>query len=128
MELLRIRSKSGSEDRLRLRDHLSVPYLLEAETVELAPGSWIRRVGYPELPGCTAEAVVLEDALRLLERSRIEMIVRMVGEDRLPPVPRPPLQDCDPVGLAQQLGLSDEIMILIAVDKEQVAASTKTDF
>jgi hypothetical protein len=35
---------------LRLRDYLSVPYVLEAETVEVAPGSWIRRVAYPELP------------------------------------------------------------------------------
>ncbi|HEY3892551.1 MAG TPA: hypothetical protein VGM00_11375 [Bradyrhizobium sp.] len=100
---------------------------MEAETVELAPGSWIRRVGYPELPGCTAESVVLEDALRLLERSRIEMIVRMVGEDRPPPVPRPPLWDCDPVGLAQQLGVSDEIMAQIADDKETAAAKTTTN-
>jgi len=115
------------EERLRLRDHLSVPYLLEAETVELAPGSWIRRVGYRESRGCTAESVVLEDALRLLERSRIEMIVRMIGEDRPPPVPRPPLQDCDPIGLAQQLGLSDEIMVLIADDKEPVTAKTKNN-
>lgn len=112
---------------MRLCDHLRVPYLLEAETVELAPGSWIRRVGYPELPGCTAESVVLEDALRLLERSRIEMIVRMVGEDRPPPVPRPPLRDCDPVGLAQQLGVSDEIMAQIADDKETAAAKTTTN-
>jgi hypothetical protein len=116
------------EEHLRLHDHLSVPYVLEAETVELAQGSWIRRVGYPELPGCTAESVVLEDALRLLERNRIELIVRMVGEDRPPPVPRPPLQDCDPVGLAQQFGLSGEIMVLIADDKETAAAKTKTNY
>jgi len=115
------------EERLRLHDHLSVPYVLEAETVELAPGSWIRRVCYPELPGCTAESVVLEDALRLLERNQIELIVRMVGEGRPPPVPRPPLQDCDPVGLAQQLGLSDEFMVLIADDKEPVSAKTKSN-
>jgi hypothetical protein len=40
---------------LRLRDYLSVPYILQAETVEAA-GSWIRRVAYPELPGYTAES------------------------------------------------------------------------
>ena len=64
---------------MRLREYLSVPYLLEAETVEVVPGSWIRRVTYPELPGCTAQCLVVEDALQLLERMRIEMIIAMVG-------------------------------------------------
>jgi hypothetical protein len=41
-----------------------VPYLLEAETVEVAPGSWISRVAYPELSGCSAEALVVEDESR----------------------------------------------------------------
>lgn len=98
---------------MKLRDYLSVPYLLEAETVEVAPGSWICRVTYPELPGCSAESLVLEDALHLLERKRIEMIVRMIGEGHLPPVPRPPLGDCDPVWAARQAGFSDEMTALI---------------
>jgi hypothetical protein len=73
--LLRIRSKLvGRENGVRLRDYLSVPYVLEAETVEISAGSWIRRVAYPELPGCAAESVVVEEALHLLERMRIEMI------------------------------------------------------
>jgi hypothetical protein len=101
---------------LRLRDYLSVPYLLEAETVEVAPGSWICRVAYPELPGCSAESLVLEDALHLLERKRIETIVRTIGEGQPPPVPRPALVDCDPVWVAQQVGLSDEIPALITRD------------
>ncbi len=56
---------------MRLIDHLSVPYRLEAETAELADGAWVRRVAYPELPGCTAESAVVEDALSQLERKRI---------------------------------------------------------
>jgi hypothetical protein len=105
------------ELRLRLRDYLSVPFLLEAETVEVAPGLWISRVAYPELPGCSAESPVVEDALRLLERKRIELIVRMVGEGRPPPIPRPPLGDGDPVWIATQAGLSDEIAALIDRDE-----------
>ena len=112
---------------MRLRDYLSVPYLLEAETVEAAPGSWIRRVGYPELPGCTTESVVVEDALRLLERLRIEMIVRMVGEGRVPPVPRPPLRDCDPAWVARQAGLPDEIIALIDRDGATNAGVPQTN-
>jgi hypothetical protein len=108
--------RRGSGGTLRLREYLSVPYLLEAETVEVAPGSWLRRVGYPELPGCTAESVVVEEALHLLERMRIEMIIRMVGEGRPPPVPRPPLQVCDPAWVAKQAGLSDELVALIDRD------------
>jgi hypothetical protein len=101
---------------LRLREYLSVPYLLEAETVEVAPGSWIRRVSYPELAGCTAESLVVEDALRLLERMRIEMIIAMVGKGLFPPVPRPPLRNCDPAWVAGQAGLSDDIIALIDRD------------
>ena len=101
---------------MRLREYLSVPYLLEAETVEVAPGSWLRRVGYPELPGCTAESAVVEEALHLLERMRIEMIIRMVGEGRFPPVPRPPLRVCDPAWIAKQAGLPDELVALIDRD------------
>jgi hypothetical protein len=101
---------------LRLRDYLSVPYVLEAETVEVAPGTWISRVAYPELPGCSAESPGVEDALHLLERKRIEMIVRMVGEGHPPPMPRPPLPNCDPVWVAKQAGLSDEIAALIIRD------------
>lgn len=100
-----------------------MPYLLEAETVEIAPGSWVRRVSYPELPGCAAQSVVVEESLRLLERMRIEMVVRMVGEGRPPPVPRPPLPDCDPAWVAKQVGLPDEITALI--DRDETATTPR---
>jgi hypothetical protein len=110
------------KQRLRLKDYLSVPYLLEAETVEVAPGSWISRVAYPELSGCSAEAPVVEDALHLLERKRIEMIVRMIGQGHAPPMPRRPLRDCDPVWIARQVGLPDEITALIDRDERSADA------
>jgi hypothetical protein len=114
------------EKHVRLRDYLSVPYVLEAETIEVAPGSWIRRVTYPELPGCVAESVVVEEALHLLERMRIEMIVAMVGEGQLPPVPRPPLPHCDPAWVAKQAGLADDIIALI--DREAVTIAPETSY
>jgi len=98
---------------LLLSEYLSVPYLLEAETVEVAPGAWVRRVTYPELPGCSAEALVVEEALMALERLRIETIVRMVGEGRPSPVPRPPLRDCNPAWVARQAGVASDIIALI---------------
>jgi hypothetical protein len=125
--LLRIRNISW-EERLRLRDYLSVPYVLEAETVEVAPGSWIRRVAYPELPGCTAECLVVEDALHRLEGLRIEMIIRMVGEGRPPPVPRPPLRYSDPAWVARQAGLSDEIIALIDRDEVVTIREPETNY
>ena len=88
---------------MRLIDYLCVPYRLEAATTELADGSWVRRVAYPELPDCMAESTVVEDALCQLERRRIEMIVRMVADGCAPPVPRPPLHDCDPAWVARQV-------------------------
>ena len=103
---------------MRLRDYLSVPYLLEAETVEVAPGSWIRRVAYPELPGCTAESLVVEDALRLLERMRIEMIVAMVGEGLASAGPAPAAAELrSGMGCRDRQALSDEIIALIDRDE-----------
>jgi hypothetical protein len=40
----------------------------------------------------------------------------MVRAGKTPPVPRPPLRDCDPVWVAQQAGLADDIVALIARD------------
>jgi hypothetical protein len=44
------------------------------------------------------------------------MIIAMVGNGQPPPVPRPPLQNCDPAWVAGQAGLSDEIIALINRD------------
>lgn len=96
-----------------LRALLSIPYLLEAEAVESEPGEWLVRCAYPELPGCAAEGVVVEDVLKDLERQRIEMIVRLVEAGRLPPVPRQPLASSDPLWTARDLGLSDRVTALL---------------
>ena len=104
---------------MRLSEYLSVPYLLEAETVEVAPDAWVRRVAYPELPDCRAEAFVVEEALLALERRRIVLIVRLVDEGRPPPVPRPPLRDCDPGWVARQSGVSSDMIALI--DRDNLA-------
>jgi hypothetical protein len=101
------------EDRLDLRELLSVPYLLEAEAVETEPGRWLLRLAYPELPGCTAEGFVLEDVLKDLERRRIEIIVDLVEAGEEPPVPRKPLAVADPLWIAKELGLSARVAALL---------------
>jgi predicted RNase H-like HicB family nuclease len=98
---------------LDLRELLSIPYLLEAEAVETEPGQWLVRLAYPELPGCTAERAVVEDALKELERRRIEMIIRLVEEGKEPPIPRRPLAASDPLWTARDLGLSGRIVALL---------------
>lgn len=96
-----------------LRDFLSIPYLLEAEAVETEPGKWLVRLAYPELPGCSAEGLVVEDALKELERRRIEIIVNLVETGREPPAPRRPLAAADPLWIAQDLGLSSRVAALL---------------
>ena len=96
-----------------LRDLLSIPYLLEAEAVETEPGQWLVRLAYPELPGCPAEGRVVEDALRELERRRIEMIVSLVEAGERPPIPRTPLLASDPLWTVQDLGLSSRVAALL---------------
>jgi predicted RNase H-like HicB family nuclease len=71
------------------------------------------RLGYPELPGCTAEGFVVEDVLRELEQRRIEIIVGLVEQGKRPPVPRKPLAASDPLWTIRDLGLSDRIAALL---------------
>ena len=97
-----------------LRALLSIPYLLEAEAVETTSGEWLVRLAYPELPGCAAEGVVVEDVLKDLERRRIEMIVELVEAGKQPPVPRQPLGTSDPLWTARDLGLSGRVTALLA--------------
>jgi predicted RNase H-like HicB family nuclease len=99
---------------LDLRELLSIPYLLEAEAVETEPGQWLVRLAYPELPGCTAEGGVVEDALKELERRRIEMIVSLAEQGKEPPIPRKPLAASDPLWTAHDLGLSGRVAALLA--------------
>lgn len=99
---------------MNLRELLSVPYLLEAEAVETEPGQWLVRLAYPELPGCIASGSVVEEALKRLERRRVEIIVELVEAGQQPPVPRKPLTDTDPLWTARDLGLSARIAALLA--------------
>jgi hypothetical protein len=99
-----------------LMDFLCVPYVLEAQSVETDEGVWVRRVAYPELSGCRVEAQGIEDALASLERQRMRIILDTVRAGDTPPVPRPPLQSCDPFGLAAHLGLQHELEDLLAAE------------
>ena len=98
---------------MNLRELLSVPYLLEAEAVETEPGKWLVRLAYPELPGCIAEGLVVEEVLTELEQRRIEMIVSLVEAGKEPPIPRKPLATSDPLWTIRDLGLSDRLAALL---------------
>ena len=103
-----------------LRELLSVPYLLEAEAVETEAGKWLLRLDYPELPGCTAEGLVVEDVLNELEQRRIEMIVSLVEAGKQPPIPRKPLAAPDPLWTVRDLGLSARIAALLGNATKQI--------
>jgi hypothetical protein len=108
------------ENCVNLRELLSVPYLLEAEAVETDAGGWLVRLDYPELPGCTAEGLVVEDVLNKLEQRRIETIVGLVEAGKEPPIPRKPLTNSDPLWAVRDLGLSARIAALLGSATKQV--------
>ena len=74
-----------------LVERLAVPYAAVVHSVERPDGSWWRRAEYPELPGCAAEAPSAVEAMDLLERERIRLIVAAHARGEQLPVPRPPL-------------------------------------
>ena len=102
-----------------LRELLSIPYLLEAEAVDTDTGKWLVRLDYPELPGCTAEGLVVEDVLKELEQRRIEIIVKLVEAGKEPPIPRKPLATSDPLWTVRDLGLSARIAALLGSATKQ---------
>jgi predicted RNase H-like HicB family nuclease len=106
---------------VNLRELLSVPYLLEAEAVEAGTGDWLVRLAYPELPGCIAEGLVVEEVLTELEQLRIEMIVSLVEAGKEPPIPRQPLAASDPLWIVRDLGLSARIAALLENTTEQIS-------
>lgn len=89
---------------MKVRDYLSVPYLVEAQPIE-GNGEWTRRLRYPELAGCEAEGEDVETTFRELERQRIAEIIRRLRAGELPPVPRPPLASANPSWTARSLGV-----------------------
>ncbi len=111
----------AGETSMGLMDFLCVPYVLEAQSVETGDGVWVRRLAYPELPGCMAEAQGVEEALASLERKRLQTIIDIIRAGGKPPVPRPPLQSSDPFGLAAHLGLQDELEDLLAAETRRKA-------
>lgn len=116
---------SASAD-LSLRQHLSVPYRVEAATREREPGHWLRWAAYPELPECHAEADTIEAALATLERRRVEIIVALLRAGAPPQVPRPPLRDCDPEGVMDAFSLFPELVPLLDAPASQLASASAT--
>ena len=95
---------------MHLNEYLSIPYRLEAQTIETPQGGARVRLCYPELDDCAAEGIVLEDVLAELERRRMASIVAMVERGVSPPIPRPPLVDCDPLWIANDIGAAPHII------------------
>jgi predicted RNase H-like HicB family nuclease len=112
---------------VKLIDYLRVPYVLEAESTEAAPGLWVSRVSYPELPECIEQAATIEEAIDKLERRRIEVIVAMLRRGRPPHVPRPPLASSQPYWLIAHYGLQNELLELLDHDEGAIAVSLKLE-
>jgi predicted RNase H-like HicB family nuclease len=74
-----------------LSEQLAVPYVAVVYSVERPDGNWWRRAEYPELPGCAAEAPAAADAMELLERERVRIIVEAHARGADLPAPRAPL-------------------------------------
>lgn len=75
---------------MKLRDVLSVPFVLRSESVELDDETWVRVVSYPEL-GCREEGTSMPEVMERLEASRLRVLL-----DRWLAGTLPPLRDAVP--------------------------------
>lgn len=77
-----------SNGAMTLRELLSVPFLLQSESIEGSGGGWLRVVSYPEL-GCTVSSVSMVEAAEEVERCKVRTLVAAVAAGRLPETRRP---------------------------------------
>ena len=106
---------------MKLRDYLSIPYMIEAAPVETTDGQWTRRLRYPELGDLAVEAQDVETGLRELEFRRIQEIVRLLRAGERPPTPRPPVSNADPEWQARALGLWDLVGESLDLEPHQLS-------
>lgn len=105
---------------MTLRDHLCVPYLVEAALVEDGKDGWLRAASHPELPDCSARSSSIVQTLDLLECRRITRIVELLREKKMPPIPRAPLRHGDPEGALLRHGLHDKLAHLLDLPEAAV--------
>jgi hypothetical protein len=106
---------------VKVRDYLSIPYVVEAAPVERENGEWVRQLRYPELGDFRVETIDVETGLRELERWRIQEIVRLLKSGQLPPTPRAPLNNVDPEWQARALGVWELVSGLFNLEATEVA-------
>jgi predicted RNase H-like HicB family nuclease len=104
---------------MTLEEYLSIPYILAVDAFEAADGQWFRRAAYPELPGCVAEALWIEDAIDEVEEMRVRFIVDRLTRGELIPIPRPPLRSLnyERFHLSKQLNYSKPVEGTVNADR-----------
>lgn len=89
-----------------LREILSAPFVLRAETTEAPDGSWKRVVSYPEV-GCQVEGPDLMTALREVEVQRVRALVSAVELGASVTPLREAVPDAGVADLLHRAGLSE---------------------
>jgi predicted RNase H-like HicB family nuclease len=103
-------------------DYLRIPYLVTAESQPLPDGSWVRHVEHPELPGCSADADSITEALQLLDQRRIEVVIAMLSRGEVPPARRALLGEQQALGRVQRAGLAARVGALWDQDAAELTA------
>ena len=109
---------------MKVRDYLAIPYILEAQAIEVN-GEWTRRLRYPELGDFEARHEDVDQALLEVERLRIKEILRKLRAGEKPPVPRPPLETTDQGWWARFLGIGDLVEGVIDSPASDLAGTEK---
>ncbi len=92
----------------RLIDQLAGTYTLVVEPV-IVDGRWLRRLEYPQLPGCRVDTESIEDGMDTLEVARIRTILSLVKAGDKIPTPNGRIPLVAVLTQVRMMGLSTEL-------------------
>lgn len=95
------------------------PYGIEYAVDETVDGHTVFLLTHPELPGCMAQGVTIEDALKELQEVRYDCLLSLL-EDGLP-IPSPIITTTETLGISQNLSVEDRSIAIQSLGRQQIA-------
>ena len=115
----------GDEYREKAEKLASRLYAITIERDELANGETVYFVKNPELPGCKAEGMTIDEAKANLADARVDYIHAFLEEGM--PIP-PPAQIVPVIGLTENVSMPNSLMVALYASDKTAGKTVRKEF